>query len=95
LAFRQFQQSLMSELLDHFVTITSLAEFQDRDFGQSVASIRKLLPIAPVREQSYEQIKNILLGVGLKAEAELVLRTGLEKFPDSRLLRIYLAETLA
>ncbi len=85
----------MPELLDRFVTITSLSEFRDREFDQSVAEIRELLPLAPLREQSYEQIKDILLRVGLKAETEMVLRTGLEKFPESRLLRIYLAEVLS
>jgi tetratricopeptide (TPR) repeat protein len=95
LAFPQSQRSLMSELLDRFVTITSLAEFRDREFDQSVDEIRELLPLAPIREQSYEQLKDILLGVGLRAEAEIVLRTGFEKFPDSRLLRIYLAEVLS
>src|SRR5438093_8003839 len=85
----------MPELLDRFVTITSLSEFQDREFDQSVAEIRELLPLAPIREQSYEQIKDILLGVGLRAETEIVLRTGLERFPESRLLRIYLAEVLS
>ena len=90
-----FRRSLMPELLDRFVTITSLAEFRDREFDQSVAEIRELLPPAPLREQSYEQIKDILLGVGLRAETEIVLRTGLERFPESRLLRIYLAEVLS
>ena len=93
--YEAFRQSLMPELLDRFVTITSLSEFRDREFDQSVAEIRELLPLAPLREQSYEQIKDILLGVGLKAETEMVLRTGLEKFPESRLLRIYLAEVLS
>jgi tetratricopeptide (TPR) repeat protein len=77
------------------VTITSLAEFRDREFDQSVDEIRELLPLAPIREQDYEQLKDILLRAGLKAETEIVLRTGLEKFPDSRLLRIYLAEALS
>jgi tetratricopeptide (TPR) repeat protein len=94
LAFPQSQQSLVAELIDRFVTITSLAEFQDREFDQSVEEIRKLLPLAPIREQSYEQLKDILLRVGLRAETEIVLRTGLEKSPDSRLLRIYLADAL-
>ena len=94
LAFPQSQRSLMSELLDRLVTVTSLAEFQDREFDQSVAEIRELLLQAPIREQDYDQLKDILLRVGLRAETELVLRTGLEKFPDSRLLRVYFAETL-
>jgi tetratricopeptide (TPR) repeat protein len=95
LAFPQSSQTVMSELLDRFVTITSLAEFRDREFDQSVADVRKLLPRAPIREQSYEQLKNILVGVGLRTEAELVLRTGLDRFPKSRLLRVYLAEVLS
>ena len=93
--YEAFRRSLMPELLDRFVAITSLAEFRDREFDQSVAEIRELLPLAPIREESYEQIKDILLRVGLKAETEMVLRTGLEKFPESRLLRIYLAEVLS
>lgn len=90
-----FQRSLIPELLDRFVTITSLSEFRDRDFDQAVAEIRELLPLAPLREQSYERLKDILLGVGLRAETEIVLRAGLERFPDSRLLRTYLAEALS
>src|SRR5262245_14936350 len=69
---QESQGSLMSQLLDRFITVISLAEFQDRDFDQSVAEIRELLPRAPLREQSYEQIKEVLLGVGLKAETEIV-----------------------
>lgn len=84
-----------AELLDRFVTVTSLAEFRDREFDQAVAEIRELLPLVPLREQSYDQLKDILVGVGLKAEAEIVLRTGLESFPASRLLRMYLAEVLS
>ncbi|MBI2150147.1 MAG: tetratricopeptide repeat protein [Acidobacteria bacterium] len=95
-AVRQIvRQSLMPELLDRFVTITSLSEFRDREFDQTVAEIRELLPLAPLREQSYEQIKEVLLGVGLRAESEIVLRTGLVRFPESRLLRVYLAEVLS
>jgi len=94
-AYQAFQRSLMPELLDRFVMITSLSEFRDREFDQSLAQIQELLPLAPIREQSYEQIKDILLGVGLKAEAEIVLRTGLERFPGSRLLRLYLADVLS
>jgi predicted Zn-dependent protease len=86
---------LMSQLLDRFVTVVSLAEFRDREFDQSVADIRELLPRAPIREESYEQLKDILVRVGLREEAEIVLRTGLEKFPASRLLRVYLAEVLS
>src|SRR5437867_6085302 len=93
--YQAFRRSLMPELLDRLVTITSLSEFRDREFDQSVAEIRELLPLTPIREQSYEQIKDILLGVGLRAETEIVLRTGLERFPESRLLRIYLAEVLS
>jgi tetratricopeptide (TPR) repeat protein len=93
--YRTFRRSLMPELLDRFVTVTSLSEFRDREFDQSLAEIRELLLLAPLSEQSYEQIKDILLGVGLRAETEIVLRTGLEKFPQSRLLRVYLAEVLS
>ena len=90
-----FRQSLMPELLDRFVTIASLAEFRDREFDRTVDEIRELLPLAPLREQSYEQIKDVLLGVGLRAETEMVLRTGIAGFPESRLLRICLAEVLS
>jgi tetratricopeptide (TPR) repeat protein len=88
-------RSVMYELLDRFVTITNLSEFRDREFDQSFAEMRELLLLAPIREQSYEQIKDILLGMGLRAETEIVLRAGLDKFPGSRLLRIYLAEVLS
>ena len=94
-SYQAFRRSLMPELLDRFVTITSLSEFRDREFDPTVAEIRELLPLAPIREQSYEQLKDILLGVGLRAETEIVLRTGLDRFPESRLLRIYLAEVLS
>ena len=89
------QRSLLPELLDRIVTITNLAEFRDREFGKTVEEIPELVRVAPLGEQSFEPIKNILLGAGLKAENELVLRTGLERCPESRLLRVYLAETLS
>ena len=91
----QSQALLTPELVDRFVTVISLAEFQDREFDQTVAEIRELLPQSPLREQSYELMKSALLGAGLKAEAEIVLRTGLKTFPESRLLRIYLADVLS
>jgi len=91
----EFQRSLRLELLDRFVTITSLAEFRDRDFDQAIAEMRELVLMAPVQEQLFEQVKKILFGVGLKAESESVLRTALERFPKSRLLRINLAEVLS
>ena len=91
----QSQALLTPDLVDRLVTVISLAEFQDRDFDQTVNEIRELLPRSPLREQSYELMKDALLGVGLKAEAEIVLRTGLKTFPESRLLRIFLADVLS
>jgi len=49
---QESQGSLMSQLLDRLVTVISLAEFQDREFDQSVADIRELLPRAPLRGRS-------------------------------------------
>ena len=37
----------MPELLDGFVMITSLSEFRDREFDQTVAEAHKLLLLAP------------------------------------------------
>src|SRR5262245_37342417 len=92
---QESQRLLTPELIDRLVTLISLAEFQDREFDQTAAEIPKLLQQMPLREQSYEQMKEVLLRAGLKAEAEMVLRTGLDMFPESRLLRIYLAEVLS
>ena len=91
----QSQPLLTPDLVDRLVTVVSLAEFRDRDFDQTVNEIRELLPRSPLREQSYELMKDALLGVGLKAEAEIVLRTGLKALPESRLLRIFLADVLS
>jgi hypothetical protein len=83
LVFSQSREALLTpDLVDRLVTVISLAEFQDRDFDQTVNEIRELLPRSPLREQSYELMKDALLGVGLKAEAEIVLRTGLKAFPE-------------
>jgi len=96
LVFSQTRDALLTpELVDRFVTVISLAEFRDRDFDQTLDEIRELLPRSPLREQSYELMKDAFLGVGLKAEAEIVLRTGLKAFPQSGLLRIYLADVLS
>jgi tetratricopeptide (TPR) repeat protein len=92
---QSFRRSLMPELLDRFSTVVSLSEFRDRDFSKTVAEIRELLPLAPLSERSYIQMKDILLEVGLSAETEQVLRAGLDRFPDSRILRIYLADLMA
>ena len=83
------------ELLDRIVTVVSLAEFKDREFDQTVAEIRERLPRTPLPEASYGWIKDVLLGAGLRTETEVVLRAGLDRFPKSRLLRIYLAEVLS
>ena len=95
LVFPQSRALLTPELVDRVVTVISLAEFRDRDFDQTLNEIRELLPQSPLGEQSYEVMKSALLGAGLKAEAEIVLRTGLKSFPESRLLRIYLADVLS
>jgi tetratricopeptide (TPR) repeat protein len=90
-----FRRSLMPELLERLSTLVSLSEFRDRDFDRTVAEIGELLPLAPLSEHSYVQMKDILLEVGLSGETELVLRKGLDKFPKSRILRIYLADLMA
>ena len=90
-----FRLALMPELLERFSTIVGLSEFQDQNFEQAIAEVRELLPLAPLSELSYVQIKDVLLEVGLSEQTEDVLRTGLEQFPDSRILRIYLADLLA
>jgi tetratricopeptide (TPR) repeat protein len=94
-SLRAFRRSLMGELLERFSTLVSLSEFRDREFDRTVAEIRELLPLAPLSEHSYVQMKDILLEVGLSSETELVLRIGLDKFPQSRILRIYLADLMA
>ena len=86
-----FRRSLVAELLERF-SIARLSEFRELE---SIAAIRELLPLALVSERSYVQLKEILLEAGLSNETEQVLRDGLKKFPESRILRIYLADALA
>ncbi len=88
-------ERLVPALLDRFSTIVSLAEFKDNGFRKTVSELERLLPLAPLTERSYVQMKDILLEVALGEETETVLRLGLERFPDSRILRIYLADLLA
>ena len=88
-------ERLVPALLDRFSTIVSLAEFKDNGFRETVSELERLLPLAPLTERSYVQMKDILLEAALGEETETVLRVGLEKFADSRILRIYLSEVLA
>ena len=88
-------ERLVPALLDRFSTIVSLAEFKDNGFRETVSELERLLPLAPLTERSYVQMKDILLEAALGEETETVLRVGLERFPDSRILRIYLADLLA
>ena len=88
-------ERLVPALLDRFSTIVSLAEFKDNGFREIVSELERLLPLAPLTERSYVQMKDILLEAALGEETETVLRVGLEKFADSRILRIYLSEVLA
>jgi tetratricopeptide (TPR) repeat protein len=94
-SLQAFRRSLIPELLERFSTVVSLSEFRDRGFDQSLAEIRELLSLAPLTERSFVQMKDILLEVGLSAETELLLRAGLQRYPDSRILRIYVAELMA
>ncbi len=88
-------ERLVPALLDRFSTIVSLAEFKDNGYPETVSELERLLPLVPLTERSYVQMKDILLEVALGEETETVLRVGLEKFADSRILRIYLADLLA
>jgi tetratricopeptide (TPR) repeat protein len=90
-----FRRSLIPELLERFSTAAGLSEFRDGEFGRTLGEIRELLPLAPLSERSFVQMKNILLELGLSSETEDVLRAGLNKFPESRILHIYLADLLA
>lgn len=90
-----FRRSLMAELLERFSKAISLAEFRDEQYTQTIGEIRDLLPLAPLSEYSFVQMKNILGEAGLSSESEAVLRAGLTVFPASRLLHIYLADVLA
>ena len=93
--FQVFRRSLVPELLERFSTAASLSDFRDRVFARTFAEIRDLLPLAPLSERSFVQMKDILLELGLSNETEDVLRAGLSRFPESRILRIYLADLLA
>jgi len=90
-----FRQSLVPVLLDRLSTVVALAEFKDGAFQDTLREIEALLPLAPLTELAYVQMKDVLLGVGLGTETEMVLRRGLDAFDDSRLLRIYLADLMA
>ena len=87
-----FRRVLLSELLDRFSTAASQAEFRDAKY---ISEIRELLPLAPLSERAFVQMKDILVNAGLNEDAGEVLREGLKKYPESRLLRIYLADVLA
>jgi tetratricopeptide (TPR) repeat protein len=87
-----FRKSLIPELLERISTAAMLADFHDRD---SITAIRELLPFAPLSERAFGQIKDVLMDSALQDDAADVLRDGLAKFPDSRLLRIYAADVLA
>ncbi len=88
-------ERLVPALLDRFSAIVGLAEFKDAGYRDAVSDLERLLPLAPLTERSYVQMKDILLEAALGEETETVLRLGLEKFSDSRILRIYLADLLA
>jgi len=90
-----FGRSLVPELLEGFSTIVSFSDFPDDEFDTISDSVLELLPLVPLTELAYVQVKDILLEVGLTDQTEDILQIGLEKFPDSRILRIYMADLMA
>ena len=53
-----FRRALLSELLDRFSTAASQAEFRDAKY---ISEIRELLPLAPLSERAFVQMKDILV----------------------------------
>jgi tetratricopeptide (TPR) repeat protein len=86
-----FQRSLTMELLERSLML-AISEFRD---AKSLGDLRELLPITGLSEEVYLRVKDILFEAGLYDETEELLRAGAKKFPESRILRIYLADVLA
>jgi tetratricopeptide (TPR) repeat protein len=87
-----FQRAVVAELFVRLSTAAVLNEFRDREL---IAGIRELVSLSRLNESTYLRLKDILLQGGLNEETEEILRLGLGKFPESRILRIYLADVLA
>jgi tetratricopeptide (TPR) repeat protein len=87
-----FHRSLTMELLERSLMLATVSEFRD---AKSFDGVGELLPIAGSTEEVYLRVKDILFEAGLYDQTEDLLRAGATKFPESRILRIYLSDVLA
>ena len=89
-----FRDALLREVLERFATIVLFATFKDEAFDDEVATFEQILALAQPDEQSYIEMNEAFFQADLAALAERVLLRGVERFPDSRLLRFHMANLL-
>jgi tetratricopeptide (TPR) repeat protein len=93
--FAAFRRSLLPVVLDRVSLLVAQADFQDEAFHRSVDELVELVRLAPLTERGYTQVRAALLQSALSGPTERVLGLGVERFPDSRVLRIHLADIYA
>lgn len=90
--FAAFRRTLISGIIDRVSRLVALADFQDDAFNALVDETVDLVRLAPLTELGFTQIRSALLHASLSGPTERVLELGLERFPDSRVLRVHLAD---
>ncbi len=79
-------------LLDRFSGVMRLAYFLDAEFDAALGAFLESLAETPVRETLYYALSALLVEVAREDEAEAVMLTAVEAYPDSWRARYELAE---
>jgi tetratricopeptide (TPR) repeat protein len=82
----------LTEMLDNFTALLSLAYFRDRQFEEMLKKYEQTVRQAPVSEDLYLAMNSILSGAELRVEAEALMSRAIQQFPESRRVRYRLAE---
>lgn len=82
----------VSDVLESFASLVSLAYFRDGQFEEALKKYEQAISRAPLSEDLYVAMNNILSGAELRAEAETLMLRAVRTFPNSRRVRYRLAE---
>ncbi|MBI4474697.1 MAG: tetratricopeptide repeat protein [Acidobacteria bacterium] len=82
----------VADVLDSFAALLSLAYFRDAQFEEALKKYEQAVSRAPLSEDLYLAMNNILSGAELRTEAETLMMRALGAFPGSRRVRYRLAE---
>ena len=89
-----FRETLLPEVLERFAAIVFFSTFRDEAYDADTRAFEDMLPLAPLAEESYIEMKDAFFQSNLFRLAEEVLARGMERFPDYRQLPYHMGELL-